>query len=129
MPEVLARAIEVIDSRSDLRRWERDDPPRHRARARVLAKTRGQLLSPPPAPRRIPRRPRSETPYRPGDVLVYRHGSGREFAFWASRNWSDKGGEYNTVEVLDPGGSAAPTLADVSRLPPLRARSGPGAAG
>jgi len=115
---VLARAIEVIDDGSDLGRWESDQQPKLReARARVLAKTKAQLLSQPPGPKRIPRRRRSETPFGPGDVLSYRHRSGRGFVFWVTRNWSDKGGEYNTIEVLDPGGSATPPLADLSRLP------------
>ena len=39
VPEVLARAIEIIDSGSDLRRWQSEDARQHRARARVLAKT------------------------------------------------------------------------------------------
>lgn len=118
--EVLERAIEVIDNGSDLRRWDRENPRQRPARARVLAKTREQLLSPPPRPRPIPRPQRSATPYRPGDLLGYRHGSGREFVFWVSRNWSDKGGEYNAVEVLDVAGSAVPSLPDPRALPALR---------
>ena len=84
---VLDRAIEIIDDGSDLRRWEWEQQPRQRqARAQVLAKTRDLLLSPPPEPRRIPRRRRSETLFGPGDVLSYRHRSGREFVFWIESN-------------------------------------------
>jgi len=71
LPEVQARAIEVIDNGADLRRWESADPKTRRARAQVLAKTRDQLLSPPPETKRIPRRRRSRTPYGAGDVLRY----------------------------------------------------------
>jgi hypothetical protein len=113
--DVLARAIDVIDSGSDLRRWKQD-PRRLKARAQVLARTREQLLSQPPAPRRIPRRRRSQTPFGPGDVLMYRHRSGREFVLWVVRNWSDKGGEYNTVEMLDLGGAALPHLTELNTL-------------
>ena len=116
VPDVLARAIEIIDSGSDLRRWEQQ-PKLRQARARVLERTREQLLSQPPEPRRIPRPRRSETPFGPGDVLLYRHRSGREFVFWVTGNWSDKGGEYNTIEVLDLGGMAPPPLTELHRLP------------
>jgi hypothetical protein len=119
VPDVLARAIEIIDSGSDLRRWEQE-PKLRRARARVLVMTREQLLSQPPAPRRIPRPRRFETPFGPGDVLLYRHRSGREFVFWVTRNWSDKAGEYNTVEMLDLGGTGPPPLAELNRLPAAR---------
>jgi hypothetical protein len=120
LPEVQARAIEVIDNGADLRRWESADPKTRRARAQVLAKTRDQLLSPPPETKRIPRRRRSRTPYGAGDVLRYRHRSGREFVFWVSRNVSDIGGEYNYLEVLDLGGSAVPSLSDLHRYSPLK---------
>jgi hypothetical protein len=120
LPDVRARAIEVIDNGADLHRWGSADPKTRRARAQVLAKTRDQLLSPPPEPKRIPRTRRSHTPYGPGDVLCYRHRSGREFVFWVSRNVSDSGGEYNYLEVLDIGGSAVPSLSDLHRYSPLK---------
>jgi hypothetical protein len=88
--DVLSRAIEIINSGADLRRWEQQ-PKLRQARARVLEKTREQLMSQPPEPRRIPRPHRSETPFEPGDVLLYRHRSGREFVFWVTGNSSDKG--------------------------------------
>ena len=39
--------------------------------------------------------------------------------FWVSRNWSDKGGEYNAVDVLDVDASAAPSLSDLRNLPAM----------
>jgi hypothetical protein len=123
---VLRRAIEVIDSGSDLRRWEWDQQPRQAAaRAKVLAKTRELLVSRPPEPKRIPQRKRSKTPYGPGDLLAYRHRSGRKFAFWVVRNWSDKGGEYNTIDVLDCPGATMPPVAELIRLPALTLQNVP----
>ena len=40
--------------------------------------------------------------------------------FWVSGNLSDKAGEYNTIEVLDPGGAAPPPLAELHRLPTVQ---------
>ena len=40
--------------------------------------------------------------------------------FWVRRNWSDKGGEYNAVEVLDPAGRPAvwaEDCHDIARVP------------
>lgn len=122
VPDVVSRAIEIIDSGSDLGRWEQQ-PKLRQARARVLEKTREQLLSQPPEPKRIPRPRRYETPFGPGDVLLYRHRSGREFVFWVTGSISDKYGEYSTIEVLDLGGMSAPPLTEVHRLSPVQLSS------
>ena len=60
--------------------------------------------------KRIRRRVPSETPFVPGDVFTYRHPSGNYFAFWVTNNWSDRGGTYSEIELLDYVGTAMPLV-------------------
>lgn len=78
--------------------------------------------------RRFPpaeQQPRSGPQYGPGDVLWYRHSSSRDFVFWVRHNWSDEGGEYNAVEVLDPGGRPAVWAGDCDDIARVLATTRP----
>lgn len=116
-------AVEIIDSGVDLDRWPTTGE--RTARTKVLAKARAQLLSPQPAPKRLPKPVRSATPYRPGDVIGYRHDSGATFLLWVIANQSDLGGEYSQVEVLDVVGEPLPDPSSVVRLPVMPTRPAP----
>jgi hypothetical protein len=93
------RAVAAIDAGAGLDRW--DVPAGRERRRNALARARAQILSPQPAPVRIPRRVRSSTPLAAGDVLLYTHDSGQQVIFWVEQNMTDKGGTCRVAELLD----------------------------
>jgi hypothetical protein len=116
-------ALEVIDSGTDLARWDPGAP--RKAREKALAKARVELLSPQPPARKIAKRRLSETPFAPGDVISYEHESGQRFLFWIRRNQRDRGGEYSQAEVLALISRDVPGIQDAIRLPTLTVWSAP----
>jgi hypothetical protein len=74
-PRVLANALAVMDSGSDLRRWQHDEKLLA-TRTKVLGELRQQLESPQPAQKRIPKRFRDSTDWEVGEVIGYRLSSG-----------------------------------------------------
>lgn len=76
-PEVRDRALAVIDSGTDLRRWEHPGPRERGRRAAVLTRIRTRLGSPQPPRKPVRRRHRFVTTLSPGDVVAYQACSGR----------------------------------------------------
>lgn len=74
-PRVLSKALEVMDSGADLRRWQHDRKLLAK-RTKVLADLRSQLESPQPAQKRIAKRFRDFTEWGIGEVIGYRLPSG-----------------------------------------------------
>jgi hypothetical protein len=70
-PHVRDRALAIIGSGEDLRRWEHD-PALRRKREAALVKVRAQLEGPQPKRKKLRPPRRHETDLRPGDVLAYR---------------------------------------------------------
>jgi hypothetical protein len=116
-------AVDIIDSGADLARWQ--TPPERKARQKVLAKAREQLLSPQPPAKRLPKPKQSVTPYGPGDLIGYTHDSGARFLLWVMANQTDQDGEYNQAEVLDHVGGQLPDPITASRLPAMPLSNGP----
>jgi hypothetical protein len=104
--EVRDTALEIIDSGTDLTRW--DTQALRTARQKALTKARTQLLSPQPPAKRLPKPQLSATPYVPGDLISYLHDTGTRFLLWILANETDLGGEYSQAEVLDTTDSADP---------------------
>lgn len=73
LPEVQERALALIDSGDDLRRWEEGPRKTYEKRQEVLRKTREILLSPMPPAKKLPVPiwMRSD-PWAVGDILSYR---------------------------------------------------------
>jgi hypothetical protein len=95
--EVIDRAITIIDSPSELDRWE----PANRNRRKVaLDKLRAKLLQPPPQPKRLRPRPKVETRLEPGQHVVAPVRD-REVVLRVTRIHDDKGGRCPVVVVLD----------------------------
>jgi len=113
---VQKRAIAVIDSGEGLLGWERP-PANCRARERVLSNAREKLVRPPPPATRIRPRPRSTTPFEPGDLFAYRHQSGAQLFFWVSKNSSDPSGVRTNIELLDYSGETVPDIDVLTSLP------------
>jgi hypothetical protein len=97
VPNVLDRALSIIDSPSELERWE---PAQRTRRKAALDKLRDQLLQPPPPPKKLRPRPKLETNLEPGQhVLVPVRD--RDVLLRVTRIHEDKGGRCPVVVVLD----------------------------
>jgi hypothetical protein len=94
-----------------------------RKRAAVLAKTRDQLSSTPPAPRRVRAERFSQTPFAVGDVMRYTTSSGRQVALWAVFNDRHESFAHVSVNTLFRvqaiGDPTLPALNEIVSQPPL----------
>ena len=118
---VKARALKVIDQSLDLRRWEREAPPRDvEKRQAALAALEAQLLLLPPPPRRVRERYLQTTEFDVGDVLLYRRTYGQYALLRVAQHHVDKGGTMPIFEVVDWTGYEVPSLAAITRMDPKR---------
>ena len=104
---VLQQALNVIDTGSDLARWEAGSKD-FRKRKVVLEKLRIQLTSSQPPEKRIPKRFRDSNEWRVGDLVAYRMLSDRFVVLRTIGHHSDKGGTSPICELLDWSGEQIP---------------------
>jgi hypothetical protein len=112
------KALDVIETGKDLKRW--DDPKHREKRAAVLAKVRNELLSPQPPPRRVPRRVKSANVWSIGEIVGFRLLSGKWTLMRVIGHHSDKGGRSAVCELLDWVGNDIPSEAAIAKLPVKR---------
>lgn len=102
LQDVKQKAIEVIDTGSDLKRWELEDDEKLVAkRQKELIKLKEQLFSPQPAQKKISKVYKEFTPFEVGDVFSYAHSSGKFALFRVIGHFVDNGGRRPTCEILD----------------------------
>jgi hypothetical protein len=94
------RAIEIIDSGTDLRRWQENPKAEINQRTKHLDKLRTQLLSPQPKPKKINPFAKSSTDFKPGDVATYRLDEDTAIRFCVLDIWGDRGGTYANICLL-----------------------------
>lgn len=104
---VLQQALNVIDSGSDLVRWDSGSKDLKKRKV-VLDRLRAELTSPQPPEKRIPKRFRDTNEWRVGDLVAYRMRSGRFVILRAIGHHSDKGGTGPICELLDWSGEQIP---------------------
>jgi hypothetical protein len=107
-------ALRVIESRSDLQRW--DNAKDREKRARVLDDLRGKLLAPPPPPKHVPSRVRSANVWMVGEVIAFRLMSARWTLMRVIGHHTDKGGRSAICELLDWVDDRIPSREAVARL-------------
>jgi hypothetical protein len=100
LDEVRDRAVAIIDSGEDLRRWEDNSRSAISQRKKHLAKLREQLLSPQPKAKKLKPSPKSSTDLRVGDVAVFRLNEQTSVRFCVLRLWGDRGGTYSNICLL-----------------------------
>jgi hypothetical protein len=98
--DVRDRAIEIIDSGADLRRWQNNSKAEINQRKKHLAKLRDQLLSPQPKPKKLKQFVKSSTDFKPGDVASFRLDQHTAIRFCVLHLWSDRGGTYTDICLL-----------------------------
>jgi hypothetical protein len=100
LDSVRDRAIAVIDSGDDLRRWQDNPTAEVNQRKKHLAKLREQLLSPQPKPKKLKPVVKSSTDFQPGDVAVFRLNERIAIRFLVYEIWGDRGGTYSNICLL-----------------------------
>jgi hypothetical protein len=106
-PRVQAKALEVIDSGSDLERWQ-EDPQLLIKRRAVLSNLRATLLSPQPPQKKIRKRFRNTCEWEIGEIIGYRLPSGAFALLRVIDYFVDLGGTSPIFEVLDWVGQEIP---------------------
>lgn len=94
------RAIAVIDSGDDLRRWQDNPKAEINQRKKHLAKLREQLLSPQPKPKKLKRFLKSSTDFKAGDVAAFQLNEATAIRFFVYEIWGDRGGTYTNICLL-----------------------------
>ena len=120
--ETLERALQVIDSGSDLVRWEAGSED-YAARKAVLEELREQIMSPQLAEKKVARRVLADCRLKRGDLLAFTLGSGTRIIFRVIDRFKDQGGTYPVCEVLDWTGSEVPVKSELKTLRIRRSRA------
>ncbi|HEV7298266.1 MAG TPA: DUF4259 domain-containing protein [Tepidisphaeraceae bacterium] len=94
------RAVAIIDSGADLRRWNDHGRSGVNQRQKHLSKLREQLLGAQPKARKLKPLPKSSTDFRVGDVAAYRLDDRTSVRFCVLHLWSDRGGTYCNICLL-----------------------------
>lgn len=97
---VRARALQIIESDADLRRWADNTPAEIRQRKKHLAKLRAKLSSPQPKPKKLKPVLKSSTDFQAGDIAAFRLDESLAVRFCVLRLWSDRGGTYTQICLL-----------------------------
>lgn len=114
--KVRDKAISIIESGGDLKRWLRD-PVSQNKRKKVLEKLKKQLLSPPPAPKKVPKKFVAQTNFEPGDALIYQLLSGKYIVLKVvSIKRYPSGDCYPILEVCNWIGNEVPSKEGVNNL-------------
>lgn len=94
------RAVDIIDSGSDLRRWQDCRQGEINQRKKHLAKLREQLTGPQPKPKKLKPVVKSSTDFKPGDVASFRIDEQAAVRFCVLSLWGDRGGTYAQICLL-----------------------------
>ena len=102
LESVKQKAIEIIETGSDLHRWELEGDSKLVAkRQKELFKLKELLHSPQPPPKKISKAYKEITPYEIGDVFSYAHSSGNYALFRVIGHFVDNGGRRPICEILN----------------------------
>ena len=112
---VRQRALNILDSGVDLRRWE--GSPELKRREAVLERLRSEILGPQKAPVKV-RKQRLATPrFQVGDAFSFRLTNGMLAVLRCYGMHTDKRGTSSRVELLDWVGTDVPAQLDFEKLP------------
>jgi hypothetical protein len=99
---VKEKAIQIIDTGSDLNRWNLEEDSKLVAkRQKELLKLKEQLLSQQPSEKKISKVYKEFTPFEIGDVFSYAHSSDKYALFRVIGHFVDNGGRRPICEILN----------------------------
>jgi hypothetical protein len=96
LEQVKEKALHIIDSGADLKRWSGDSK-----RRAVLEKTRAQLLSPQPRPPRIRKRYQENNEWDAGELISYQTAQGKYAVLRILGHATGSTGKHPIVELVD----------------------------
>jgi hypothetical protein len=111
LEQVKAKALDIIDTGADLKRWSGD--PKRRA---VLEKTRAQLLSPPPAPTPIRKRYQENNDWEVGELISYQTPRGKYAVLRVLGHATGSAGKHPIIELVDWYAASPASLDDARHL-------------
>lgn len=113
--DVKAKAISIIESGSDLKRWR--EASEYKKREKALEKLKEQLLSKQPEAKKIALPYISETKMEVGDLIKYKHENGKNAVFRVLHIKQDHCGDrYPQVEFLKYFDKETPNLQMMKNL-------------
>jgi hypothetical protein len=121
-PQTLERALEVIDSGADLKRWAAGTKDFSKRKV-ALEKLREQITSPQPPERKIARRVLCECDWRKGELVAFKLRSGTSLILRVIDHHTDRGGKYPICEILDWVGGKLPDKKELENLEIMSSRS------
>ena len=110
-----AEALRIIATGADLLRWTEEASRRKRVAA--LERVKMDLLTSPPAPRRLRIPTVAASAWAIGEIVAYRLASGAWTLFRVIGHHEDKGGRHSVCEPLDWSGPTLPSPSDTVALP------------
>jgi hypothetical protein len=113
LEQVKTRALDIIDTDADLKRWSTADGRRRRA---VLEKTRAQLLSPLPPPARIRKRYQENNDWEVGELISYQTPRGKYAVLRVLGHITESGGKHPIIELVDWYAASPASLDDARHL-------------
>lgn len=124
LDDIRDEALRIIDSGEAIEDWKAAlfDPADNRSikrREAAINKLREQLLQPPPAPKRIRKRFKTDTDWKIGYGVEYRLRSGRYIVFRVIGIHEDQGGRSAVVDIADWVGDAPAERSAIDGLPRL----------
>jgi hypothetical protein len=111
LEQVKKKALDVIDTGADLKRWSGDAK-----RRAVLEKTRAQLLSPPPPPTRIRKCYKENNDWKVGELISYQTPRGKYAVVRVLGHATGSTGKHPIVELVDWYAAAPASLDDARHL-------------
>ena len=111
LERVKAKALDIIDTGADLKRWSGDAK-----RRAVLEKTRAQLLSPPPARTRIRQRYQENNDWEVGELISYQTPRGKYAVLRVLGHATGSAGKHPIIELVDWYAASPASLDDARHL-------------
>lgn len=112
---VLKEALAVIDSGTDLKRWEQN-PKAYKKRQAALFKLRQKLLSPQPSRKKVKKQFKDFCDWKIGELISYRLKSGKSIIFQVVSFHKDLGGKSPKMIILDYTGNTIPEPSQLSGI-------------
>jgi hypothetical protein len=111
LERVKERALHIIDTGADLKRWSGDAKRRV-----VLEKTRAQLLSPQPRPTRIRKRYQENNDWEVSELISYQTPHGKYAVLRVLGHATGSTGKHPIVELVDRYAAVPPSLDEARHL-------------
>lgn len=119
LPELLTRALQVIDNGEGLDLWEDEGPALLKARRKVYEKIRVQLTSPQPPLKKVKRKVAEHTYLQPGQLVRFTLRNGEYALLLVRSHYKYKGAILPECVLYDWAGTEVPAPDEIRKLKPI----------